>query len=213
MTRPRISYLIVSLLFTLTWARPASADLVLSFDSSSYTIPGVGDTTSVQVLVSQTSGGPQVGTGNELLTAGIELSFPTLGSAIVASTSDVTPGPAWDSSSINLTTSGPNTLVDLGLTSLLGISDLSTPLLLGTFVFTGQSPGMTSISVATITPGANFITANGNILDPTNTGTATILVSTPTSIPEPNTLVICSLAGLTTGAGWLRRRARIASAG
>src|SRR5262245_23038548 len=122
--RFRIGCLIAALLLISSWCRPAAAGLVLSFDQSSYTINGVGNTTTVEVFVSQTPSGPQVGPGNELLTAGIELSLATAGAATVLSTADVTGGPAWDSSSIQSSTNGPNTLIDLGLTSLFGISDL-----------------------------------------------------------------------------------------
>jgi hypothetical protein len=205
-TRFRIRVVIASILLGLAWSRPAAAGLVLSFDQSSYTIPGVGSTRAVEVFVSQTAGGQQVGPGNELLTAAVELSFPTSGAAIVASTADVTAGPAWDSSSVLMSTSGLNTLFDLGLTSVFGISDLSSPLLLGTFVFTGQSIGTTTAGVATLGPGPSFITVNGDELDPTDTPQARITVS---GVTEPVALTLLSIGCfLTVGTAWLRRRPR-----
>jgi hypothetical protein len=159
------------------------------------------------VFVAQTPGGPQVGVGNELLTAGVELSYLTGGAAAVTSPASVTANPAWDSSFVNLSTSGPNTLVDLGLNSLAGFADLSSPLLLGTFVFTGQSAGITGISVASLGPGSSFITAGGDTLDPTNTPSANVTVNA-SPVPEPSQLVLLGIAGLTLGARWLSRRAR-----
>jgi hypothetical protein len=210
MTRHRLSFLLALFLGILGWSRPVAAGLVLTFDMSTYTINGVGNTTAVEVLVTQTSSGPQVGGGNELLSAAIELSFPTAGTATVVSTAEVTPNPAWSSSSVLLKTNGPNTLVDLGLTSLAGISSIpSTGLLLGTFVFTGHSPGTTQISVTTETPGPSFITAQGNDLDPTNTPSASINVVSG-AVPEPSALVLLCAAGVTLGGGWLGRRARSA---
>jgi hypothetical protein len=97
-------------------------------------------------------------------------------------------------------------LFDLGLTSLLGISDLSQPLLLGTFVFTGQSPGTTSTSVATLQPGPSFITVNGDVLDPTNTPSAQIIVQSQTAVPGPSTLVLMCLGGVMLGGRRLRCR-------
>src|SRR5262249_6343894 len=154
--RRHLALILAFTLGILAGPRPAEAGLILSFDASAYTINGVGNTTAVEVFVSQDSSGNQVGVGNELLSAGIELSFSTTGSAVVLSSSDVTPNRAWDSSSVLFSTSGGNTLVDLGLTSLAGFSSLSPPLLLGTFLFTGESIGITSISVSALGPGPSF---------------------------------------------------------
>ncbi|APW61816.1 hypothetical protein [Paludisphaera borealis] len=204
MNRIQIAFLIVTL--PLVLAQSASAALILSLDKSYYTIDGVGNTTAVQVFLSQTPDGPQVGAGNELLSAGIELTFATTGAATVGVATDVTPAPVWDASSVNISTNGSNTLVDLGLVSLLGISDLSSPLLLGTFVFTGQSLGGTDVSVATLEPGSSFITAQGDVLDPTSAADAVVTVVSAT-IPEPSALVMASLGGLISagGCGWYRR--------
>jgi hypothetical protein len=212
MTRHRVGFVLASFLGMLSWSRPAAADLVLSFDMSSYTINGVGNTTAVEVFVSQTSSGPQVGVGNELLSAGIELSFPTAGTATVVSTADVTPNPAWDSSSVMTSTSGPNTLFDLGLTSLAGFSSLSPPLLLGTFTFTGQSLGTTSITVSSLGPGSSFITANPNepVQDPSNTPGARITVISSGKVPEPAGWMLMGIAA--AGLGCLDRLRRRPSA-
>jgi hypothetical protein len=206
-TRCRNGFVIASLLFLLGPSGPASADLALSLDQSSYTLNGIGGTTAVAVFVSQTPSGPQVGVGNELLSAGIELSFATGSAAAVLSTADVTGGPAWDSAAAAVGTSGPDTLVDLTLLSLSGIFDLSSPLLLGTFVFHGQSLGTTSIRVESLGPGPSFITAQGDLLDLIDAtgGRITVLES---SVPEPSSLVILGIVSLILGAAWIGRRSR-----
>jgi hypothetical protein len=202
MKRTRIAFLFATLSLALAPSAPAA--LILSFDQSNYNIFGLGNTGAVQVFLSQTADGPQVGPGNELLTAGIELTFATGGTAIVASSADVAASPLWDSSSVNITTDGGNTLVDLGLTSLAGIADLSNPILLGTFTFTGQSFGATNISVATLGPGPSFITAQGDVLDPTGAAIAGVTVI---GVPEPSAMLMASLGGLLSAAGlrWFRR--------
>jgi len=200
---------LLAALMTMLVTRPAAADLLLSFDPTTYTIAGVGNTTEVKVLLSQVPGGPQVGPTNELLSAGITLSFATTGAATVLSESDVTAGPDWFSTKVIRSPGDPNTLVELGLLSLSSISDLSSPLLLGTFKFTAQSEGATTISVASLSPGSSFITSGGNILDPTNTANAQITVTSSTPVvPEPSSLFIVSAAALTAAVVARRRRRR-----
>ena len=180
------------------WPANASAELVLSFDQASYTISGIGSTVQVPVYLSQTPGGPQVGVGNELLTAGLTVSFDNpLSIASVLAVLDITPSPAFDSASAGVTT----TRATLAETSLAGISNLSSPLLLGTFMFTGESLGTTSISAATLTPGPSFVTAGANFLDPANIPTAVINV-----VPEPSSIVLALLAAGTFGIAILLRR-------
>lgn len=204
----QLPFAFLALALILASVPSASASLVLTLDKSAYNIDGVGGTTAVQVFISQTPDGPQVGVGNELIAASIELSFVTAGTAAIVADSDVTPGSAWDSSSVLISTSGSNTLVDLGLTSLLGISDLSSPLLLGAFLFTGQSLGDADISVASLQPGPSFITAGGDVLDPSDAVRAIITVSAAPVVPEPAAIVLASLGGLIAlgGLGWRRRR-------
>jgi len=201
--------LIAFLLVILGWSRPAEANLLLTLDESSYTINGIGNTVAVEVFVSQNSTGTQVGVGNELLTGAIQMTFATAGAATVVSNSNVTFNPAWDSGSVSSSTSGPNTLVNLGVTSLAGFSSLSPPLLLGTFVFTGQFVGSTTITVASLAPGPSFITAQGDNLDPTSGPSAQIVVTS--AVPEPGAVMLLGIGGLVLGAGWLRRRARTAA--
>jgi hypothetical protein len=183
-------------------AVPARASLVLSFDSPSYAIANIGGTATVNVYVSQVAGGPSVGATNPLFTGGIELTFATAGAAIETS---FTASPAWDSSSAGTAPSGPNTIVSLTTLSVSGIANLTQPLLLGTFTFTGESLGSTTVTLSTITPGVNFIDLNGDDLDPTNKPTASIQVG-PSVVPEPNSLALLALAGASALAGLVRLR-------
>jgi hypothetical protein len=210
-TRHLLGFLLALFLGILGCPRAATAGLVLSLDASTYMINGVGNTTSVKVFVSQDASGNQVGPTNALVSAGIEMSFLTAGTAVVLSTADVTPNPAWDSSSVVIKTSGANTLVDLGLTSLAGFTSLSPPLLLGTFLFTGQSLGTTSFAVSALGPGPSFGTTDPNkpVGDPTNTPEAQIIVSQTPVVPEPAGVVLLGIAGVTLGTfGWVRRRSK-----
>jgi len=180
------------------WPHVSSAGLVLSFDQSNYSIPGSGQTVVVSAMLSQIAGGPQVGPGNELLSAAIAITFNSpSGVAAVLSPSDITRGPVFDTASSSVTA----TSAILGETSLLGVGDLSNPLLIGTFRFTGLTEGAMPIQLASLGPGASFVTVGGATLDPTNTATATI-----DTVPEPSTIVLASLALLISGLVWQRKR-------
>jgi hypothetical protein len=205
MIRRCVTSLIGFALVSLCCAQPASAGLVLHFDQSTYTIPGVGLTTSVNILVSQDSTGAQVGVGNELLSAGIELSYPTGDRAAVLASLDVEFGPSWDGGASLFGTNGSNDVVDIVLTSFAGIADLSTPLLLSTVTFTGLSVGSMPISVTQLDPNSpDFITVKGDILDPTNSAKATVQVSGGT-VPEPGTLTLLSVGAMILATPWFRR--------
>ncbi len=188
----------IGLALILSWPARASAALLLSFDQATYTSPGIGASVQVPVYLSQTLGGPQVGIGNELLTAGITVSFNNpSGIASILSALDITPSPAFDSSSAGVTL----TQATLGETSIAGIADLSNPLLLGTFEFTGQALGVTTIDALSLTPGLSFVTSGGDVLDPTNVPTALVQV-----VPEPASgILACSAIGALGIIGWRRR--------
>ncbi len=177
--------------------RIARGSLVLSFSQSAYLIGGVGGSVDVPVYATQVAGGPQVAAGNELLTAGTIVAYnhPS-GVAAVLNASDVSGGPLWSSSSSNALSA----TASLATTSVSGIADLSSPLLLGTFHFTGLALGSTTISVANLTPGPSFETTQGNVLDPTNTATAIVQV-----VPEPSGLVLLTTFALSLAFAARRR--------
>jgi hypothetical protein len=183
--------------FTLGRYESALAATSLSFDSSSYTVKN-GQTVQVQVFLSQTSGGP-IGPGNGLAAAAVQVSFNNpAGIAAVLSTSNITGGPLFDSSTASLT----STQASVAENSLSGIITL--PVLLGTFTYTGLKVGATQISVSAIPPpGTSFGTIQGPLPDPTG-ATANINV-----IPEPASLIIVLTGGpFLIGGLALRRRPR-----
>ena len=204
--RPRPLAWFAALIVAAAWSAPASASLVLSFDQTSYATT-VGNTVAVQVFVTQVAGGPQVATGNELVIASIELSFATGKAAVVASPAAVAYGSAWDQGFTSTSTSGAFTRYDVSLASVNGVANLSSPLLLATFTFTGLTVGAQVVQVAQQDPTTpDFITAQGNVVDPTNTASANITVSPSATVPEPGSLLLASLAALVVAPAALRAR-------
>jgi hypothetical protein len=70
-----------------------------------------------------------------------------------------------------------------------------------------KSTAYPTSDVASLQPGASFITANPNlpISDPANTPAALINVGFG-AVPEPSGLLLLGIASLMMGAGWLRCR-------
>jgi hypothetical protein len=160
----------------------------LSFDQSTYSILAPGQTSLVSVYLTQTLGGIQIGAGNTLRTAAVNLLFNSPGGiASVLTATDVTGNPVFDSTSSSVSA----TSASLGETSIAGISDLSSPLLLGTFKLTGLTIGDATIQVSSLSPGPSFGTSQGNFLDPQNIPTATVSVGV---VPEPPAAVLAMLA-------------------
>ena len=204
--------LVAGLLKTAFWPAVADAELSLAFDQSGYSVPTSGQTVLVSVLVVQTPGGPQVGPGNGLLSAAIDLTFNTPGGiAAVNSVADITGNLVFSSISTDLQPVGAPSTAILGELSVAGnITDLSAPLLLGTFKFTGLADGATVIHVSSRGPGASFVTAQNNIVDPTNIPAATIVVG----VPEPSGIVLasCALGGVVGLQRYYRRARRNSNA-
>jgi len=175
----------------------ANAALSLSFDQATYSISAPGQTSLVSVYLTQSAGGAQVGPGNTLISAALNLVFNSPGGiAAVSAVTDITPSALFDSSSRGVSA----TNATLGETSVAGISDLSVPLLLGTFKMTGLAAGSTTIQVASLGPGSSFVTSQGNIVDPTNAPTALVSV-----VPEPPSAAIAISALAVVGLYGSRR--------
>jgi hypothetical protein len=177
----------------------AYANLQLSFDKVSYSALAGGPPTPVMVLLTQVPGGIQVGPGDGLISTGIALSFNTpAGVAAVLSPGDITPGPSFTLTSSKGVTPMQATLAWNSL-SPLGITDLSHPLLLGTFLLSGLSVNKTQISLDQITPGFSFATSQGQFLS-VNTASASVTV-----LPEPSSFsIVLSGVSLLLGAWALR---------
>ncbi len=200
----RFSACIPIFLTIMVWTSSASANLVLSFNQTSYSTR-IGGSVSVGVYITQVAGGSQVAVGNELVTGSIQLSFATTGPATVLNTNQVTYGPLWDLGTSSVLSSGSNTLYNTSLLSVNGIANLTSPVLLATYLFTATSVGTQTIRVSEQDPNSpDFITANGNVIDPTNIPSATITVS-PAVVPEPGSMILVVLGGLAVGS-WARLR-------
>lgn len=192
--------LVISALLSLVCSSPAKADLSLSFDQSAYSILAPGQTSLVSVYLTQTPGGVQIGPGNTLRTAAINLLFNSPGGiASVLATTDITGNPVFDSTSASVSAISAS----LGETSVAGLSDLSSPLLLGTFKLTGLAAGTTTIQVSSLSPGPSFGTSQGNFVDPQSAPTATMTVvpEPPAAVLAMSALAVCCLCG------WQRRKA------
>jgi hypothetical protein len=178
--------LVISALLSLVCSSQASADLSLSFNQSTYSMLAPGQTSLVSVYLTQTPGGVQIGAGNTLRSAAVNLLFNSPGGiASVLATTDITGNPVFDSTSASVSAISAS----LGETSVAGISDLSSPLLLGTFKLTGLAAGTTMIQVSSLSPGPSFGTSQGNFVDPQNVPTATMTV-----VPEPPGVILGTLA-------------------
>jgi len=179
--RPNRSYVLTFLLaltITLGAAGSTQADLILFTYQPSYTLKGVGDTAEIQVLLRQ-EGAPIIEPGNELISAAIAVAFDNpLGIAAVLADDDITPGGSFDSADA----AAEATQAELAQVSLFGLT-LPEPRLLGTFRFTAQSLGTTTIQVTDLDPStADFSSVNNpNIDDLVQETTATITV-----VPEPS---------------------------
>ncbi len=201
--RPRAFLPLLVALIASAWSPLAEANLIFSFDAPSYSIANVGSSTTVGLYVSEVPGTlPNITAANPLLTGGVQLTFASSGAAIETG---FTTSSAWDNSSFGSAISGSNTVLSLTVLSLFGIADLSKPLLLGSFTFTGESLGSTSVLASTIRPGVNFIDRNGDNLDPTNTPTALIRVGNSTTVPEPSSLPL-AIIGAACGLLWFSDR-------
>ncbi|MGE3821799.1 MAG: hypothetical protein AB7I30_20490 [Isosphaeraceae bacterium] len=194
MKRPLLALSLAGLL-ALVMPRSASADLILGFSAPTYTIASVGQTATVAVTLTQNAVGPQVGVGNALLSAAVLVTYvPANGIANLI----VIGAPGWDALS-----NGPAVSpVDIAVLSLAGFTDLSGPLTIANLTFQGTGVGAMTLTVRQLdlTTG-DFATELGNVADPTNTATATLIVG----IPEPSPL---GLGFLMLGAAAAIRRLR-----
>lgn len=181
----------------------SSAEIALEFDLDRYQVTP-GDTLDVSVYLQQTAGGPQIGPGNELISAGLRVQFdltplPTE-PAMVLSASDITGNPSFSNADASVET---GQYADLALLTFSGVDvDASGRLFLGSFRFTTGTV-LDEITVAEIPGGSNFLTVNGHLLTPIG-DMATIQV-----VPEPSTLLmlLTTFPALALGAG-IRRWSR-----
>ncbi|WP_165247814.1 PEP-CTERM sorting domain-containing protein [Paludisphaera soli] len=169
----------------------ARADLFLTLEPSSAVVD-VGDVIVVDVLLSQDGTGPQVDALNPLFSAGVRVSFGDPAGILGVDLGSIAYLLDWVA---DADFDGPSAIT-IGLTSLTGFDDLSTPLLLARLTFTGLAAGTTVVSVADLDPQSpDFATLNGDVLDPANVATARITVRpADVAVPEPSSLAMGLLA-------------------
>lgn len=186
-------------LAALLVAPAARADLFLTLSPTSSTV-AVGDDVWVDVVLSQDGAGVQVDANNPLLTAGFLVAFIGSPAAVFQA---AFAGPDWISDiAYDLTTS----TLTVGLTSIVGVDDLSTPLVLAQLWLKGTAPGTTTLVVSDLDAASlDFTTLGGDVLDPAGAGTALVNV---TAVPEPSSLAMAALGLGATALAASRRRGR-----
>jgi hypothetical protein len=200
-------------------AGPARADLVLSFDQSSYLVDA---SQEFDVSVYLTESGTNILATDGLASAGVVVSFnlPATASDPAQATLITPNAGVSDTDDLVSTSITPATSSQAGTAQLLFsifLSDNlfppsgSSSILIGTFRFAaGAVPGeTTNLSVAIAGGGPQFFSGTGQELDgQITTTTASITVRGSTAVPEPHSLLLLA-SGLVPAAGLMRRNARL----
>ena len=166
---------------------------------SSFTV-AVGLTVNVRVYLTQVTGTSLSNDGG-LGSAAVRVTFGASPTASLTATTAAVP--PWQFGTLNGSdaTSGV-----LNVGSLNPVTPVSGRIFLGTFQFTGQSLGITSLSTADPNPGIGFdiITFNSFLdLDPQIVGPTNGLI---TVVPEPATVLLLAAGGLGLCRVLVRRR-------
>jgi hypothetical protein len=189
----------------------ARADLVWQFtdtngvQQSGFTLNSIGATVDIQLYLVASGSDLTTLNNNGLASAGIRLNYSAKGVANVASTSNITPAPAFDDV-------GPNdrlaTSTFSSLNEAVFANSPPTPtnnrILIGTFRFTDINNGTITVTTADPHPSLDDTRTGNNIVLDSRIQNASITI---TAVPEPGALVLGGLA--TIGAGgavWRRRR-------
>jgi hypothetical protein len=208
-----LRYGLAGLLCVMVCAGPVSAQLSYEFANpttgvaqTAFTIPTVGGTVQVAVFLraqgtTLTTITGQGGYG----TAAVRVNFNNpSGIANIASLANIAGGPAWASATTNNSNLASGFGV-LNVTSDFGTGvapDGSGRIRVGTFTFTGQAGGITTIGA--VDPNAQFSDITtftlGTNLDSATAGSATITVA-----PEPGSVLLCA-GGMAAVVAWRRRR-------
>jgi hypothetical protein len=190
----------------LTWEFTDSGGNVVA--GNNFTV-GQGLTLDIRVYLLETNGGTILSTSG-LSSAGVQLTGSN-SNAQVASASNITPNAAFDQNSKSVS----------GNAAILNESVLANPnvvapttgpdanrILIGTFTYTGNTVGTTSIATSDPHPtSADTVSGSGTTLDGmifNATGTINVV-----AVPEPGSLILTGLAAAGIAAGawrWRRRR-------
>jgi hypothetical protein len=159
---------------------------------SDFFIGGVGQSVDVNIWLRQE--GDTVLTDEGLSSAGIQMSYDTLGAAAVSDEQDIASNPLFNDPNALLKTFGTGyCTVDMATANFDTVfPELATPdrVWLGTFTFTGLRAGNMPITASDIAGQDDTLTGLGTLLD-AQIGSAAATIHT---VPEPGSAVI--LAGL-----------------
>jgi hypothetical protein len=214
--------LVLALFGCLLAAGPSRADLVFQFADSTGTAGSAftvnqGGTVDVRVYLAQTGGTTNL-SSNGLVDGGVALQFSSSAPFTVASASAISPSSAFGgSNNTNVSTSSGTTTATLQVHDSSGVfaptsgADANR-ILLGTFTFSGLTPGSAVAVTAFPDPkSANNVDGQQNNLDSLiHQSSAAITV---VAVPEPGTVALCGLGAAALGVGAWRRRRRAAARG
>jgi hypothetical protein len=117
------------------------------------------------VYIAQNGGTTLLNDGLAFAAIRVQFDAPS-GVAEVGSAGDIVPNAGFDFyANTSVDAVAPIEFADLDEASLTQVYPTSDRILLGTFVFTGLSPGTTTVTVGDLTAGNDFITGLGAPLD------------------------------------------------
>lgn len=183
-----------------------SADLILEFGQSAYTINGVGQAVAVDVYLTQNGETTLEDFGLQLAAFRLDYGSSTP-SAKVQAIGDVSAHIDFDDY-VDVTINPESVILDAGSNGSM-FPPVADPnrILLATFTFTGISAGLTTLTaqdIDTTIGNDSFFSAFGP-LDSSITFNKQATINV-TSVPEPNSLALLSLGLLSALLGGTRRR-------
>ena len=201
----------------LAFAGTANAQLQYQFAdgvgtvSSTFTVP-VGGAVSVRVYLRDTTpGAPTLSADGGLGAAAVRVSYTNAGAASISNlTTDAVPAvPPWDFGTTTGSVANASAVLNNGVDiSPQGVLPSADRIFVGTFTFTGNAVGTSSLTAADPNPANGLDTSYFNTglgldgLISSSTATVTVV-----PVPEPGALLGVAAVVLCAG-GVLRRRAR-----
>ncbi len=161
-----------------------------------------GGTVAVQVFLLQDNTGTSNGLNTVgLSAAGVQLNTQTPTTANVTATAA---NPAFDQSN---TTIGANAqIIESVVQNVPVVSPTGDPnrILIGTFTFTGLTPGSTLAVTALPGTGADNVLGDGTVIDSLIANSSAVI--TVAAVPEPGTMLLTGMGAAAIGLGVWRRR-------
>jgi hypothetical protein len=218
----RLRSFVLAAVAVLLLGGSARADFVYEFAQggtfgNSFSV-NQGSTIAIQVYLAQQNGSTNL-TNPGLVDGGVSLNFSATSPFTISSTSNISPnssqfaGPNTTSLSTSSGTTTATVQVHNSSPVVASTTDASgnAVILLGTFTFTGSTPGSGNTLTALPDPSSNNnVDGNNVVLDSMiHNSTAAITV---VAVPEPGSLLLAGLAAAGfAGGAWRRRRQRLAA--